>query len=66
MQVCLETLARLSLGVPLGAISQQLVDKWELSASPSDNGAEDIVFSAKILPEPGARSHYCLAILFQY
>lgn len=62
MQVCLETLARLSLG----AISQKLVDKWELSPSPSDKGVEDIAFSAKILPEPGARSHYCLVILFQY
>lgn len=66
MQVYLETLARLSLGVSLGAISQQLVDTWELSPSPSDNGVEDIVFFAKILPEPGAQSHYCLVILFQY
>lgn len=61
MPVCLETPGRLSVGVSLGAISLQLVDRWELSPSPSDNGAEDIVFSAKILP---AGSHYCVVILF--
>lgn len=66
MQLCLGTPAHPSLGVSLPAISQQLVDKWELLPSPSDKGAEDIVSSAKILPEPGARSHYCLVILFQY
>lgn len=66
MQVCLETRAHPPLGVSLRAISQQLVDEWELWPSPSDNSVEDIVFSAKVLPEPGAPSHYCLVILFQY
>lgn len=66
MLVCLETLARLSGGVSPEPINQRLVDRREPSPSPSDNGGEDIVFAAKILPEPGAGSHYCLVILFQY
>lgn len=44
MHVCLETPARLSGGVSLEPINQRLVDRWELSPSPSDNGGEDIVF----------------------
>lgn len=66
MPVCLETLGHLSVGDSLRAISLQRVDRWDLSPVPSDNGVEDIVFSAKILPETGAGSHYCLVILFQY
>lgn len=54
MPVCLETLGRLSVGDSLGAISLGLVDRWGLSPLPSDNGVEDIVFSAKILAETGA------------
>lgn len=61
MPVCLETPGRLSVGVSLGAISRQPVDRWELSPSPSDNGAGDFVFPAQIQP---ARSHYCFVILF--
>lgn len=54
MLVCLETLGHLSVRDSLRAISLQLVDRWDLSPLPSDNGVEDIVFSAKILPETGA------------
>lgn len=61
MPVCLETLGHLSVGDSLGAISLLLVDRWDLSPVPSDNDV-----SAKILPETGVGSHYCLVILFQY
>lgn len=47
MQICLETLNRLSLYVSLGAIKQPLVERPGAVSFASDNSVEDIVFTAK-------------------
>lgn len=66
MQVCLETVDRLSLGVLLIAISQPLVERLGAVSFASHNSGEDIVFPAKTLVTPAARSDNTLMILFQY
>lgn len=66
MQICLETLACLSLGVSLRAISQPLVERLGADSLVSDNSAEDIVFTAKLLLTPATRSDNAVTILFQY
>ena len=66
MQVCLETLDRLSLDVFLRAISQPLVERLGAVSFASDNSVEDIAFTAKMLLTPAARSDNALIILFQY
>ena len=66
MQVCLETPDCLSPRVSFGAISLPLVERLEAVSFASDNSVEDIVFTAKILLTPAARSDNSLMIKFQY